>query len=89
MGAGCGQLKAVGGALRRGGEEVVEELEVRGWELCGPDSLASCRDPSTARPDAPENGAKKKSGRSGRDDSVGKVTRESGRSGPSRCGQVG
>jgi len=30
-----------------------------------------CHDPSTARPDAPEIGAKKKSGRSGRDDNWG------------------
>jgi hypothetical protein len=31
--------------------------------------LSLYRDPSTARPDAPKFGAKKKSGRSGRDDS--------------------
>jgi len=39
--------------------------------------LDPCRDPSTTRPDAPESGAKKKSGRFGRDDNVGLEAEES------------
>jgi len=40
--------------------------------------LNLCRDPSTARTDAPENGAKKKPGCSGRDDSRAHIARSEG-----------
>ena len=42
--------------------ESAEDAEKKSWEIVG------CPGPSAARPDAPNCGAEKKSGRSGRDD---------------------
>ena len=77
-----GRAVGVGGAFVFWGEGLGEEFTQRvrrkNTEITEKKrrTMVGCLGPSTARPDAPNGGAKKKSGRSGRDDRKGKNEEE-------------